>query len=98
MEIVDERGRRMGEVVVRLSDEEVTDLLVASASLDGEEVSHALVRSQDGTTLALYRETGEPSGLQRGTDWWLGPLVLVAVILLVVGAYTIGSGIVTLLF
>lgn len=97
MEITDDRGRSLTEVTVRLSEEEVTDLLVAASDLEGDGAEHAMLRSPDGTTLAVYRATDEPTPLQRGTDWWVGPLVLVAVILLVVGAYTIGRGIVDLL-
>lgn len=96
MEISDDRGRSLNEVTVRLTEEEVTDLLVAASDLEADGAEHAMLRSPDGTTLAVYRDSGEPTPLQRGTDWWVGPLVLVAVILLVVGAYTIGRGIVDL--
>ena len=97
MDITDDRGRALNEVTVRLTEDEVTELLVAASDLEDAENEHAMVRSADGTTLAVYRDTGEPTPLQRGTDWWVGPLVLIAVILLVVGAYTIGRGLVDLL-
>lgn len=97
MEITDDRGRSLTEVTLRLTEEEVTDLLVAASDLEGE-TEHAMLRAEDGTTLAVYRATDEPTPLEKGSDWWLGPLVLVAVILVVVGAYTIGRGIVNLLF
>ncbi|HVL51743.1 MAG TPA: hypothetical protein VM754_09635 [Actinomycetota bacterium] len=96
MDITDDRGRALNEVTVRLTPEEVTDLLVAASDLEGDGAEHAMLRSPDGTTLAVYRSTDEPTPLQRGTDWWVGPLVLVAVILVVVGAYTIGRGLVDL--
>lgn len=98
MEITDDRGRSLTEVTLRLTEDEVTDLLVAASDLEGEGTEHAMLRSDDGTTLAVYRATDEPTPLEKGSDWWLGPLVLIAVILVVVGAYTIGSGIVNLLF
>lgn len=97
MHINDDRGRSLTEVTVRLTEEEVTDLLVAASDLEADGAEHAMLRSPDGTTLAVYRESDEPTPLQKGTDWWVGPLVLVAVILLVVGAYTIGRGLVNLL-
>lgn len=97
MQIIDDRGRPLNEVTVRLTEDEVTELLVAASDLEGEDAEHAMLRDADGTTLAVYRDTDEPSPLQKGTDWWVGPLVLVAAILLVVGAYTIGRGLVDLL-
>lgn len=98
MEVSDGRGRPMDEVTLRLSEEEVTDLLLAASALDDGGQDHALVRSTQGVTVALYRETGEPTPLARNTDWWVGPLILVAVLFLVVGAYTIARGILSLLF
>lgn len=98
MDIADDRGRALNEVTVRLTEDEVTELLVAASDLEADPEAHAVIRGGDGTALAVYRATGEAGPLQRGTDWWLGPLVLVAVILVIVGAYTIGRGIVDLLF
>jgi hypothetical protein len=98
VEITDDRGRSLNEVTLRLTEDEVTELLVAASDLEGEDREHAMLRAEDGTTLAVYRATDEPTPIQKGSDWWLGPLVLIAVILVVVGAYTIGSGIVNLLF
>lgn len=98
MEIIDDRGRTLNEVIVRLTYDEITELLVAASDLEGDAEAHAMLRAEDGTTLAVYHATDEDTPLQRGTDWWVGPLVLVAMILLVVGAYTIGRGLVDLLF
>lgn len=98
MDLTDDRGRTLNEVTIRLTDDEVTDLLVAASDLEGDAEAHAMLRDPDGTTLAVYHATDEATPLQRGTDWWVGPLVLLAVILVVVGAYTIGRGLVDLLF
>lgn len=98
MDITDDRGRRLNEVTVHLTEDEVIELLVAASDLESDPKTHAVLRGADGSALAVYRATGEPGPLQRSTDWWLGPLVLVAVILVIVGAYTIGRGIVDLLF
>lgn len=98
MELRDGRGRLLDEVVVKLADDEVAELLVAASQLDGTTTDHALLRTGEGTTLALYRDTGEPPELSRGTDWWMGPVVLVAVLFLVVGAYTIARGLLGLIF
>ncbi len=98
MEIADDRGRSLNEATVRLTDEEILELLVAASDLEKDPEGHAMLRATDGTTLAVYHATDDPTPLQRGTDWWVGPLVLIAVILVVVGAYTIGRGLVDLLF
>lgn len=98
MELTDDRGKALNEVTVRLTYDEITELLVAASDLEGDAEAHAMLRAEDGTTLAVYHATDEATPLQRGADWWVGPLVLVAVILLVVGAYTIGRGLVDLLF
>lgn len=83
---------------MRLSEEEVTGLLVATSQMDGGGADHAIIRDpSDGSTLAIYLGEVE-NPLAKGTDWWFGPAVLLAVILILVGAYTIGRGLVTLLF
>lgn len=98
MEIKDSRGRTLNEVTIRLSDEETTELLVAASQLDDASVEHAMLRDKAGSTLAVYRDTDQPSPLQRGTDWWVGLAVLLVVLLVTVGAYTIARGIIGLLF
>ncbi|MEX2586813.1 MAG: hypothetical protein WD602_02320 [Actinomycetota bacterium] len=98
MELRDPGGKQLREVTVRLDGDEVTELLVAASELDDGTSDHALLRSRDGVALAVYRTDNGPSALQSGTDWWMGPLVLLALVLLVVGAYTIARGIVVLIF
>ncbi len=98
MELKDGRGRALNEVIVNLSDEEVTELLVATSQLDDTDAGHALLRTPEGTTLAIYRTSDQAPELARGTDWWMGPVVLVAVVFLVVGAYTIARGVLALIF
>jgi hypothetical protein len=98
MELKDGRGHPLNEVIVMLSNEEVTELLVATSQLDGTDADHALLRTPEGTTLAIYRAADREPELARGTDWWMGPLVLVAVLFLVVGAYTIARGVLGLIF
>lgn len=98
MQIKDARGRTIDEVILTLSDEELVDLLVATSELEDKSSDHALLRSPGGASLAVYREQNGPTPLERGSDWWMGPVVLVAVLLLVVGAYTIARGAMSLLF
>lgn len=82
---------------MRLNENEVTDLLIAASQLDGGD-DHALVQASDGRAIAIYRETDEPTPLDRSTDWWVGPLILIALLFLAVGAYTIARGMLGLLF
>lgn len=98
MQINDPGGRRLEEVTVRLEPGEVTELLVMASQLDEGRQNHAILRDESGTSLALYRDSGEPAPLERHFDWWLGPVVLAAVVLMGVGAFTIARGIVSLLF
>lgn len=98
MQINDSGGRTLDEVTVRLGAEELTELLVAASQLEEGELNHAVLRDGAGNALALYRESGEPPPLERHFDWWLGPMILAAVILMAIGAYTIARGIVGLLF
>lgn len=98
MELRDGAGKILDEVTVRLGPDEVTELLVAASKLDDGFSDHALMRSRGGSTLALYSTEEAPTALQRGMDWWVGPLVLLAVLLLAVGAYTIARGIIVLIF
>ncbi|MGQ0678593.1 MAG: hypothetical protein ACT4OM_02855 [Actinomycetota bacterium] len=98
MELTDGRGRPMDEVTIRLNADEVTDLLVATSRLDGGGADHAVVHDSAGSAVALYRQTGAPTALERSTDWWVGPLILVAALFMIVGAYTIARGLLGLLF
>lgn len=98
MEIRDGRGRSIPEATVRLSKEEVTDLLVETSQVDDGSKDHALLRDESGTTLAIYVETGEKPPLEKHFDWWVGPLILFVIVLVLVGAFTIARGIISLLF
>ena len=83
---------------VNLSAEEATELLVAASQIDEGDATHALMRDRAGNTLTLYLANEDAPPLQKGTDWWVGPILLLAVILVVVGAFTIARGILGLLF
>ncbi|MCA1840776.1 MAG: hypothetical protein ABR507_00840 [Actinomycetota bacterium] len=98
MQIQDGAGRPLDEVTLKLDQEEVTQLLVGASQIDDGSSDHALIRDHAGTVLAVYIEDSEPGPLKKGTDWWLGPIILVGVIVLVVGLYTIARGLVGLLF
>jgi hypothetical protein len=98
VEIRDPHGRPLPEVTVHLSEGEISDLLVAASEIDDGQAGHAVLRDDAGNALALYRHSEEPGPLQRQTDWLLGPVILLAVILMAVGAYTMARGLLRLLF
>ncbi len=98
MEIRDARGKQTPEAILRMSRQEVTDLLVEASQVDDGSKEHALIRDAAGTTLAIYVETEEAPPLERHTDWWAGPLILFLVLLVLIGAFTLARGIVALLF
>ena len=100
VDITDDRGRALEEVTLRLNPQEVADLLVGASSIDDGAADHAVVRDPDsGRSVALYlAEEGEPTDLERQTDWWVGPIVLVVVLFVAVGAFTIARGLIHTLF
>jgi hypothetical protein len=98
VKIQDARGRTIPEVTLQLQEEEVTDLMVAASQLEGGSVSHAIVRDPTGNAVALYMRSEDLEPLERQVDWWLGPLILVVVVLVVIGAVTIVRSIIGLLF
>jgi hypothetical protein len=98
VEILDARGRSLEEVVLSLSRDELSELMVGASQVDDGSAEHAVVRDPGGRVVALYLASNEPPPLARQTDWWLGPVILLAVLLMVVGAYTVARGIVGLLF
>ena len=98
MKIQDARGRELNEATVQLEPEEVTDLLVSASQLDDGSVDHAVLRDTSGTALALYCRTEDLEPLERQVDWWLGPAILLVVVLMAVGAFTIARGILGMLF
>lgn len=99
MEIRDAQGRTLEEVTIQLVASEVTDLMVGASSLDDGNADHAVIRDEDGRSLALYLgEPGEESPIDRQSDWWVGPIILVVAVFVIAGAYSLASGLIHLLF
>ena len=98
MEIRDAQGHALEEVTVQLGAEEVADLMVGASSLDDGNADHAVIRDEQGHSLALYLgEPGEASPIDRQSDWWVGPIILVVAVFVIAGAYTLASGLIRLL-
>lgn len=85
-------------MTVHLSEAEISDLLVAASEIDEGASGHAVLRDEAGNALVLYRESGDPGPLQRQTDWLIGPAILLAVVLMAVGAFTMARGLLRILF
>lgn len=98
MDIKDAQGRTLKEVVIRLSPEEMADLLVATSEVDDGTSDHLYLRDPQGFTLAIYREGEESKPLEHASDWWVGPILLIVILLLVIGAFAVARGVVGLLF
>lgn len=98
MEISDGQGQSLEEVTLRLSPAEVADLLVGASSLDDGGADHAVIRDDEGRSVALYLGGGEATPLDRSMDWWVGPIVLILALFLAAGAYTLARGLIHSLF
>lgn len=99
MDILDAQGNRLEEVLIRLNPEEVADLLVGASSIDDGSADHAVIRDPGGRSLALYLgEADDETPIDRQSDWWVGPIILLVVVFLAAGAYTLARGLVHILF
>lgn len=98
MRIFDHRGKQIPEATIKLPKEEITELLIAASQIDDGTTDHKLLRDPSGNNLAIYLDTGEKTPIQRQTDWWVGPLILILVVILVIGVYTIARSLINFLF
>lgn len=99
MDILDAEGRRLEEVLIRLDATEIADFLVGASSIDDGGADHAVIRDLDGHSVALYLgEPTDPSPIERQSDWWVGPIILLLVVFVAAGAYTLARGLVHSLF
>ena len=100
VDITDDRGRGLEEVTLRLNPQEVADLLVGASSIDDGAADHAVIRDPDsGRSVALYLASeDDETPIERQSDWWVGPIILVVVLFVAVGAYTIAQGLIHSLF
>jgi hypothetical protein len=89
VKIADRAGDSLTEATVTVDDQELIDLLQGLADVIEGDRAH-LHFSQLGGPQLVVRRTAEaesdPLGRQR--DWWLGPLILFAVVFIVIGAVT----------
>lgn len=89
MRIEDRRGEPLTEATVTVDDQELMDLLQGLADVVEGSREHLHFNQLGGPQLVIRKTHGhDDDPLGRQIDWWLGPLVLTAVVLLVVGLFT----------
>ena len=87
MKIEDRTGESLTEATVTVDDGELIDLLQGLADVVEGSRAHLHFNQLGGPQLVVRRATeSEDDPLGRQLDWWLGPLVLLGIILVVVGA------------
>ncbi|MEA2505781.1 MAG: hypothetical protein QOH48_399 [Actinomycetota bacterium] len=89
MKIEDRSGTSLEEATVTVDDAELLDLLEGIADVVEGKRAHLHFNQLGGPQLVVRRtEEADADPLQRSLDWWIGPLILLAVLLLVVGGVT----------
>jgi hypothetical protein len=79
----------MDEATVTVDQAELLDLLEGIADVVEGKRAHLHFSQLGGPQLVVRRtEEAESDPLQRSLDWWVGPLILLAVVLLIVGGVT----------
>ena len=90
MRIEDQRGEPVNEATVTVDEAELIDLLQGLADVIEDKRPHLHFAQAGGPQLVVRRtseDDADPIG--RQTDWWLGPLVLLGVLFVVIGAITV---------
>ena len=91
MRIENRRGEPVDEATVTVDDAELIDILQGLADLVEGKKDHVHIVESDiaGQQIVFRRGSGEETEpLERQMDWWVGPLVLLAVLFLVIGLIT----------
>lgn len=89
MKIEDRRGEPLTEATVTVDEQELMDLLQGLADVVEGSREHLHFKQLGGPQLVVRRAHGDDDDpLGRQLDWWLGPLVFVAALLIIVGLAT----------
>ena len=92
MRIEDAKGKTLAEATVSVTDEELVDLLSGLADVIEGDRPHLHFTQIGGPQLVVRREAeSDADPLGRQMDWWIGPAVLIGVVLIVIGAVTVVS-------
>lgn len=90
MKIEDRQGESLTEATVTVDDEELIDLLQGLADVVEGKRGHLHFSQLGGPQLVVRRTAeAEDDPLGRQLDWWMGPLILVGLVFVVIGAATV---------
>lgn len=90
MKIEDRHGQPLKEATVTVDEDEIVELLQGLADVVEGSREHLHFNQIGGPQLVVRRVTeNDPDPLQRSMDWWVGPLVLVGLVFVIVGAATV---------
>ncbi|MDQ3981192.1 MAG: hypothetical protein M3271_00765 [Actinomycetota bacterium] len=90
MKIEDRQGESLVEATVTVDDEELIDLLQGLADVVEGKREHLHFQQMGGPQLVVRRTAeADDDPLGRQLDWWMGPLILVGLVFVVIGAYTV---------
>lgn len=90
MQIEDRRGESLAEATVTLEDAELIDLLQGLADVIEGTRDHLHFQQVGGPQLVVRRaQESQDDPLGRGLDWWIGPLVLLGILFVIIGAATV---------
>ena len=90
MRIEDQRGESLTEATITVDEAELIDLLQGLADVVEGSREHLHFNQLGGPQLVVRRASeSEDDPLGRQLDWWLGPLILIGLIIVVVGVATV---------
>ena len=91
MRIENRRGEPVEDATVTVDDAELIDILQGLADLvEGKRDHVHIVESEVGGQQIVFRRGSgeETEPIERQMDWWVGPLVLFAILFLTIGVIT----------
>jgi hypothetical protein len=97
MNIEDRSGRSLPEVTVTVDETEAVSLLEGLSDVVQGVKDHLHFAQLGGPQLVVRKGPTDDDPLGRQMDWWVGPLVLLGIVLVVVGTVTIARWVAGLL-
>jgi hypothetical protein len=89
MKIENRAGESLSEATVTVDEAELLDLLEGIADVVEGSRQHLHFSQLGGPQLVLRRaEEGDPDPIGRQLDWWMGPLILLGLLFVTIGAVT----------
>ncbi|MBA2273870.1 MAG: hypothetical protein H0W21_08225 [Actinobacteria bacterium] len=89
MRVEDRSGEPLEETTLIVDDAELLDLLQGLADLVEGKRAHLHFRQPGGPQLVVRHGDAATNPIERGTDWWVGPLVLFGALFVIIGAITV---------